>query len=215
MGERVLLVEGDNDMHVVHNLLNANKFDMKGVSVVKAPNPDRTNKAAGIDLLMESLPVRLKQSGLKRLGVVVDADTDAKKRWNQLTTRLKQTGETKKFPSKPPHDGFVVDLTTGIRFGAWIMPDNMLRGAIEDFAALLVPPDDPLMPHCDRFIDGIPEENRRFSSDHRSKARIYSWLAVQEEPGRPMGQAITMTYLKHDSATAKPFVDWARRVLFD
>ncbi|MGK7944727.1 MAG: DUF3226 domain-containing protein [Microcystaceae cyanobacterium] len=40
------------------------------------------------------------------------------------------------------------------------------------------------------------------------KALIYTWLAWQEKPGRPMGQAITNHYLKHNSETVKAFTHW-------
>jgi hypothetical protein len=46
--------------------------------------------------------------------------------------------------------------------------------------------------------------------DRTSKANIHTWLAWQEEPGKPMGQAITAKYLNPKSKQAELFVNWLR-----
>ena len=43
---------------------------------------------------------------------------------------------------------------------------------------------------------------------HKSKAEIHTWLAWQEEPGTPMGQAITKQYLDTNKELAKKFIGW-------
>ncbi len=45
-----------------------------------------------------------------------------------------------------------------------------------------------------------------------SKAKIHTYLAWQEEPGKPMGQAITAKVLHAESETAKVFVEWIKRL---
>jgi hypothetical protein len=70
------------------------------------------------------------------------------------------------------------------------MPDNESPGMIEDFVGQMIRQDDDMLPEVDRFLDSIPTKRRRFSEAHRPKARIHTWLAVQEEPGKPMGLAI-------------------------
>ncbi len=39
-----------------------------------------------------------------------------------------------------------------------------------------------------------------------------TWLAWQEEPGKPFGTAITARYLDADAPPAKALVDWMRRL---
>ncbi|GAC1468243.1 MAG: hypothetical protein PVS3B1_23760 [Ktedonobacteraceae bacterium] len=42
--------------------------------------------------------------------------------------------------------------------------------------------------------------------------RLHTWLAWQEEPGTPMGQAITKRYVDASSPHALPLISWFRRV---
>jgi hypothetical protein len=37
---------------------------------------------------------------------------------------------------------------------------------------------------------------------------VYSWLAWQDEPGKPYGLAMKARYFQHDSPTAARFVAW-------
>jgi len=39
---------------------------------------------------------------------------------------------------------------------------------------------------------------------------IHTWLAWQKEPGQPIGLSITKLFLKPDSASAQPLLDWLR-----
>jgi hypothetical protein len=43
---------------------------------------------------------------------------------------------------------------------------------------------------------------------HKSKARIHTWLAWQEDPGTPMGLAITKSYLDTNQELCNLFVNW-------
>lgn len=49
---------------------------------------------------------------------------------------------------------------------------------------------------------------------HQPKAHIHTWLAWQEEPGTPMGLAITKRYLNADAPYVQQLMDWISR-LFD
>ena len=53
---------------------------------------------------------------------------------------------------------------------------------------------------------------QRYPNRHRSKALIHTWLAWQQNPGRPMGTAIKAGYLQHDAPIALAFVAWLRRL---
>lgn len=44
------------------------------------------------------------------------------------------------------------------------------------------------------------------------KANIHTWLSWQEEPGKPMGQAITKRYLDTSAPHAQQLIDWMRRL---
>jgi hypothetical protein len=42
---------------------------------------------------------------------------------------------------------------------------------------------------------------------------VHTFLAWQEEPGRPMGESITRRYFQIDAPEALNFVEWIRRLL--
>jgi hypothetical protein len=199
-----LLVEGRDDEHVVYALRDAHGIPKVFDVTVKE----------GYTQLLNSIPVELKASGRERLAVILDADEDLQKRWNQLSYFLLQAG-CPGVPRHPQPEGTILSVSASLRFGVWLMPDNRLPGMLEDFVTFLVPEGDALLPRVDGFLDGIPEDVRPFPVAHRCKARIHSWLAVQEEPGRPLGQAITYHYLDAQQGVVDPFVQWIRRALVD
>ena len=94
------------------------------------------------------------------------------------------------------------------------MPDNQLPGILEDFLQFLVPEGDPLFAHVGHSLDSIPLGQRRFDDLKRPKAQIHTWLAWQEEPGKPLGQAISARYLDPHLPMADVFVQWLQRTFF-
>lgn len=50
-------------------------------------------------------------------------------------------------------------------------------------------------------------------AQEEAKALVRTRLAWQDEPGRPLGPAITEGYFDLDEALAQRFIDWARRLL--
>lgn len=218
MAERVLLVEGKDDLHVMQNL-----FMVRGIPepfVVETPNPSGSDEdSGGVERLLESIPTRLRTADLERLAVVIDGNDNPIGRWQAVRQRLADTG-VNNIPQVHSDSGTVVDLLLPpeprrpIRFGAWIMPDNRSKGMIEDFVARMIREDDDMLPVVDGFLESIPEKLRRFSPAHRPKARIHTWLAVQEGPGKPMGLAIgAKKYLDTNKKAVQPFLDWVTNVL--
>ena len=202
MGKRILLVEGKNDMHVILNLR-----DVHGIAPstfqVEIPNTaadayggaSRDDKG-GVEELLTSIPWRVKTSDLDCLAIVIDANEKGpESRWDSIRDRLSHGGY-RGMPDNHSAEGTVFELSLrphtprSVRFGVWIMPDNRSTGMLEDFVLRLIREEDDTLPLVDAFFDSIPQERRRFSPAHRPKARIHSWLAVSDSPGRPMGQAI-------------------------
>jgi hypothetical protein len=217
MGKRVLLVEGKDDEHVVRHLCKARGIDVRfNIEQVKGdPETDRGRQGEGIEYLLDQVPVRLRESDLERLAVLVDADTSAQSRWRQLRDRLRKAGH-ENVPDEPAEGGTIMELTVApetVRVGIWIMPNNVLPGMLEDFAVWLVPEDDKMMPHVERFLGDIPREDRPFTDANLPKARIHSYLAVQKEPGRPLGLAVTARYLDAGKDVLEPFLAWLTKTL--
>lgn len=200
--ESVVLVEGPNDLHVVQNLL---KIHLPSAGIkVKVKN--------GIDNLIQTLHVELRDSELRRLAIVVDADVDIQARWDSITHRLTGSGYLD-VPRRPDPAGSVMVQTDKPSVGVWIMPDNRTDGMLEDFVAALVPANDDLFPAARQAVESIPLERRRFVASRRAKADIHTWLAWQPDPGRPLGLAIACTYLDPNAPSAIAFLNWIRRLL--
>ena len=93
------------------------------------------------------------------------------------------------------------------------MPNNTLPGTLENFVQWLVPPERAsLWDHAEASTAYLPVKPSPLTDNWLAKARIHAYLAWQEEPGKPMGVAITSRYLAGDSVSAQPFLDWLRRL---
>ncbi len=231
MGKRILLVEGQDDQHVMWNL-----FEVRAIPemfTVERPNPHEDVKEGveeGVDsgtdggdtALLESIRRWLLEVDLECLAIVVDAnDKGPAARWQAIRSRLLNAGY-ENIPEKHSLKGTVFRLSLAprsprpVRFSVWVMPDNRSTGMLKDFVARLIREDDEMLPRVERFLDSIPSAQRRFRPQHRPKARIHTWLAVGERPGRPMGQAIKAdAQLDANHPTVEPFLDWGQVALVD
>lgn len=191
-----LLVEGNDDQHVIWALCE--KYHIRETFDVI--------DCSGIDKLIEQIPVRFKSSGIKTVGVIVDADVNLVKRWSTLKEELSNEGFN--VPENIPQEGLIMhnDL---YKTGVWIMPDNRQNGMLEDFISFLIPHDDRLLPIADSIIKKIETDKiNKYKMIHHSKAFVHTWLAWQEDPGTPLGTAITKRYLTTDEATCKRLIEW-------
>lgn len=197
---RVLLVEGQDDEHVVRHLLRRRESTL---------DFDIENRE-GIDPLLDSIGAELRAPGRQALGILVDADTDLPSRWNAVRTRL--SAESIELPGRPAVGGTTVTAASKPRVGVWLMPDNTSSGELEDFVVQMVPAGDPVWPMAQRYIDAIPEHNRKFSQQKTQRARLHAWLAAREDPRR-MGSAIGAHDLEVGGVLCHTFIAWLQ-VLF-
>lgn len=202
-----LIFEGDDDKHVVMNLLFNHVHD--GEPLCSHFN-DKVKD--GIDNLIDTLNEELKATDLGRLGVILDADTDLARQWARVTRVLDSHG-CLNVPAAPSADGTIVETVEGQKIGIWVMPDNQSTGALEDFVGQLIANEDALWPKARTDVDNISEEHRRFRETYLSKAYIHTWLAWQEEPGTRMGETFRKRYLNPHHPQANAFVNWIRRLL--
>ena len=151
----------------------------------------------------------------QRIGIVVDADVNLKSRWNSIVSILKKTGKYDCEAIELPQDGLILEPTdnTYPKVGIWLMPDNNQNGMLEDFMTALATPDDALMKKSEDVLTEIETEGiQKYKPVHRSKAKIHTYLAWQDAPGRPMGQAITANILNADSELAVKFAEWLKKL---
>lgn len=91
------------------------------------------------------------------------------------------------------------------------MPNNQVSGMLEDFVACLIPTEDDLLPKAQSVLQEIEQISiNRYTLTHRPKALIHTWLAWQEKPGMPMGQAITAKVLNSNAQLAIAFIEWLK-----
>lgn len=211
-----LLVEGQDDQHVVWHLCEQHGLPER--FEVTTPGPEE--EQGGIQPLLDDIPVRLRLPTLRTLGIMLDADTNAEGRWQIVRDALPEPLRS----ATPPilvENGWVAEpidfIGTTIRIGIWLMPGGGARqGMLEDFALQLIPTDDSLLIKATTILDEVESlevaNAQRYSSTHRSKALIHTWLAWQKNPGRPMGTAIKAGYLRHDAPLALAFVAWLRHL---
>jgi hypothetical protein len=202
---RALWVEGKDDQAVVYALCAAHTL----------PEIFEVQPRGGVETLLDGLGLALRGVPIERLGVVVDANGDADARWSAVAHIARAEGYAD-FPDAPDVAGTIIPGSEALpRLGVWIMPDNGSSGALEDFAASLVPDGDVLWGRAGGAVDAIPEGDRLFPASRRSKAHMHTWLAWQESPGSPMGQAIGKGDLDAHAPAAQRFVAWLRRLMVD
>ena len=92
------------------------------------------------------------------------------------------------------------------------MPNNKARGTLENLLQFLIPQPDALFNHVTASVDSIPK--KLFKDKDRLKAVIHTWLAWQEDPGKPYGTAITARFLDPYVPQADGLVMWLKRLFF-
>ncbi len=201
---RCMLVEGANDKHVL--------LAIQGRFPIRLLDKDEVDDCGSWDKLAKQLPIRLKASDIEQLGIIVDADSDVASRWSQLTRILENAGYAG-LPIDPNPAGTLIEpppMSLLPRVGIWLMPDNRSTGILEDFLRYLVPEGCSLMRHATEVVGSLPEV--RFRPVSRPKAEIHTWLAWQEDPGRPLGQAITAKFFNVSGKEVTVFLTWLERL---
>jgi hypothetical protein len=199
-GRSVLLVEGVNDCHVVLALCGTHKVP-ETFGLYQCGGKGRVLKRLNALIVAPDQPYAI--------GAVLDADADLEDEWRSVRAKLRD--HSYRFPNSPNVDGTILEEPGLPRVGLWLMPDNQTPGMLEDF--------------CIQMIKGTGHQQAEaavstaqaagvctFKPDHLSKAIVHTYLAWQDEPGRPLGQAITSRTLRPDTETAKAFVAWLTRL---
>ena len=192
---KVLFVEGDDDEHVVGHICNRSE---------QMPN-FRITRKNGINPLLASIKNEARNPGLSALGIVIDADDNVIDRWKAVTDQLQQAGVNS--PRVPEPTGTIINGPR--RVGIWLMPDNISPGELEDFIKQMIPPNDPIWPMSETYIDNIPQKDRIFTEGKVLRAKVHAWLATRKEPRR-MGAAIGAHDLNIDVPIGNNFVAWLK-----
>ena len=194
---RILLVEGQDDKHVVMHIIN-NHRPMPSFCILDK---------RGIEPLLEAIEVEIIDvENRQAIGILVDANDDLATRWDDVAFPLRQEGFQP--PASPDPEGTIIDTDGKPRVGIWLMPNNTSTGELEDFIAKMIPDDDPVWPLSQCYIEGIPAKHRKFKGHKKLRAQIHAWLATREEPRPKMGMAIREGDLEVNGALCQKFVAW-------
>ena len=194
---RVLLVEGQDDEYVVSRLLEQHKSAL----------PFSILNKQTISKLLPSISLEIGAPDRQAVGILVDANDDIAARWDAVRGQLSKADILP--PTAPDSAGTIIDGTP--RVGIWLMPDNESSGELEDFVVRMIPDGDEVWPLSQRYIEEIPEAERKFSAKKKLRAQLYAWLAAREDP-RQMGLAIRAHDLEVDGDLSKTFVAWLAKL---
>jgi hypothetical protein len=191
---RVLLSEGQEDLRVIPELVEAN-----GIAWEEYPD-NRNRYLVNIKLLNGKNTLEPKtfqkyfnDSELTALGLILDADESTASTWQSIRDKCLQVRSLKNinFPLAIPSAGFITEIDESRKFGVWIMPDNQSPGMLETFLAYLVPDhQNDLWLYAQEAAHRAKEYDATFIESHTDKAHVYTWLAWQEPPGRQLHDAI-------------------------
>ena len=135
---RLLLVEGQDDRHVVRRIVEA-----CGVAIDIC-----IREAEGVDRLLDAIPDQVAVDEREVLGILVDANGDPGARWTDVIRRLKDSQILQAAGIQPPDSpaagGLILAGSSRCpRTGIWMMPDNAAPGELEDFVRKMIPEGDP------------------------------------------------------------------------
>ena len=198
---RILLVEGKDDQHVMWNLCKHHEL----------PETFVIDNKEGVTNVLDAFEAEIVAPEKDCVGILIDADTDLLARWSKISSILTRRGYSE-VPLSPNPNGIIISQEDKPTIGIWLMPNNSLPGELEDFIAFLVPQRESnlLWTYASQCLDGLPKTAERYPEQDRSKAHVHTWLAWQNEPGKPLGQAITARYIDANAPDARQLIEWLR-----
>ncbi|HIF9459126.1 TPA: DUF3226 domain-containing protein [Photobacterium damselae] len=197
----VVLTEGTNDCHVIVALCQAHSVPHE----FGFYSCDSDNQA------IQRFRLLLNGSDCpEKLAIVLDADApNLASRWSCLSQILTSKGY--QVPETPTPEGTILTDDNLPRVGVWLMPDNTVDGMLEDFCMKLAA--EASFGEVQTFLDSAKQSGlANYKDVHNSKALIHCYLATQDEPGSPLGLAITKKVLSPDQPSAHIFTNWLKSV---
>jgi hypothetical protein len=196
--EKVLLVEGDNDCHVVMALCAAHAVP-ETFGIYQC--------GSDVEVLKRLNALIVRPNPPQVIGVMLDADNPSLAgRWDSIRGKLRRYSYI--FPTLPEVGGTVVESSLDEpKLGFWLMSNNQDSGMLEDFCAELAEPVSiAFAQECVEQAYG--KKMTTFKAVHRSKAIIHTYLAWHDEPGYPLGKAITRQALRPHTDISIKFTSW-------
>lgn len=210
--EKLLYVEGPNDKWVTISLRQ--QYGHEEDVVVEA------KESCGQALMAFGLKIS-NPTTTKRLGLIIDADTDINARYAEITKELRKTSNLSIDVSElANNNGLIKEIKRDsgdiIKIGIWIMPNNMKAGRIEDFLFEKIEEDNKLFKQVEPLINTLEQNagkdkdiaNYMYLPKHRDKAKLHTYMAWSNPPDLSMGMAVKKGFFPVESETEKKFRAW-------
>ncbi|UXE61188.1 MAG: hypothetical protein KA717_38405 [Woronichinia naegeliana WA131] len=201
--DKILLVEGIDDCHVVMNLCVAHQVP-KTFGIYECGGKDQVLKRLSSLIVSSKAP--------QVIGVMLDADQSSLSRWQSIQDKLTNNNHNYVMPKIPNIDGTIIEKIEGKpKLGFWLMPNNQDSGILEDFCAKLAEPNS--LKFAETCVKQASESNvTTFKEVDYSKAVIHTYLSWHDEPGYPLGKAITSQALRPQTEVAFKFTEWLKHL---
>lgn len=206
-----LIVEG-NDGWAITQLCQSNELPLPP-GITKSSIGDFVKSAGGFSKVLELIRATLVEAQIKNVGIIVDAnDIGPETRWEAIRTLLKSTfSESTLNGSILGPEGIILRESGRPVVGIWIMPDNQQNGYLEHFLTYLVDQNEPLWSYTARVVEDLSlRDFCKFRPNRKQKALLHTWLAWQNEPGRPFGVAMQAGYINAKAEPAYLFLEWMK-----
>ena len=195
-GDRVLIVEGIDDKHVVWNLCSVCNIDVDF----------EVREKGSVNSILSAVYDEARVPDRTHLGFLLDANDHPESRWQSLRNSLRRIGV--ELPPQPTEVGTIVQQSESPqRLGVWMMPNNVDSGELEDFVISMIPAQDDVWPLSQDYVNQIDPEHQKFIPGKITRAELYAWLAVRREP-RLMGSAIGAGDLQPLGQACNMFINW-------
>ena len=199
--ETLMLVEGNDEIRFFNAFLNF--LNIEQVQIASVFGKDNF-----APFLKNSVVAARNFPELRRLILVRDADDDARAAFQSLGSALTAVGLP--VPAGP----FLSWATGHPSVSIAILPDGNSRGNLEDLCLRSIQDggeNSAALDCVERYLDcrGVPPGAE---SGQTSKARLHSYLAVADEPGRRLGEAADAGVWDWNSTALRPVADFLRRL---
>lgn len=171
--------------------------------------------AGSYDKALVAFREALNRTELTRIGLIVDADeAGGASRWQAIRQILTEELPNFDFSNYAlSADGIVISISATLTVGIWIMPDNNGNGYLEHLVAKLAPQQDAIWQQAVATVNSLRQRTDcKFTEIRKQKALVYTWLAWQKEPGKPIGLGVQANYFNANATEADAFVGWIQNV---
>ncbi len=217
--ERLLYVEGVNDQWVIISLKEQYGHKEDDVKFKGMGNFDKAIDAFSMTLSNPKVT--------KRLGLIVDADSDISAARKKVISEFKRNGINITEKDMIAADGFIKDVTNTsgavLRVGVWIMPDNINTGRLEDFLFKKIDPKDDLFIQVDPALVNLENTakanpkvaGKMYTPIHRDKAKLHTYIAWSSHPDVSMGVAVQANLFPIESNEETLFKAWFENLFYN